>query len=255
MPMVRAMRMLNALESGTLSGAQLETLLTTEPGRVGDLKSLFRLPNQSKRLWLSEESMLGLSGSATAMTAVVASETALSAIVASATAMTAVAASETAMTAVAASETAMTAVLASETAMTAVLASSVAKMGIFNSDTALSVIAASATALAALRAASGYQVISKAAATGAQTIPGPVAGQSYILVGVSSSNASTDQTITEINTRRSGSTRPVTASTGPVYSSDATTVTLCTPLVSPFTFTTSTAIGYTWYFGMFRCDV
>ena len=118
MPMVRAMRLLNAVEAGTTTGSQLDALLLADPGRLSDWATLLVLPGQCTRM----------------------------------------AASSTAMTAVAASSTAMTAVAASSTAMTAVAASSTAKMACFNSDTALNAIAASSTAMAACRAAAQYNV-------------------------------------------------------------------------------------------------
>ena len=117
MPMVRAMRMLNAVEAGTLSGTQLETLLIADPGRLAEFAVLLGMRGQTRRI----------------------------------------AASSTAMTAVIASSTAMTAVAASSTAMTAVIASSTARAAIYNSDTALGAIAASTTAIAAIAASASYQ--------------------------------------------------------------------------------------------------
>lgn len=140
----------------------------------------------------------------------------------------------------------------SEVGMNAVAASRTAKMAIFGSDFALSAIAASDTAPIALRTAPGYAVISKNAGAGAQTVPGPGAGQSYILVGVSCS--STAQTITGLTTLRSGSTRPVTATADKTSTSGEITA-MCTPLTGPITFTTNSTITNAWYFGLLRCDV
>ena len=175
MPMVRAMRMLNAVEAGTLSGAQLEALLIADPGRLAELNVLLGMRGQTRRIVASSTAMTAVAASSTAMTAVAASSTAMTAVVASSTAMTAVDASDQALriwtlagtnqvwsnfanfTAVAASSTAMTAVAASSTAMTAVAASSTARAAIYNSDTALEAIAASTTAIAAIAASAGYQ--------------------------------------------------------------------------------------------------
>ena len=136
MPMIRAMRMLNAVEVGTTSGAQLEALLA-DPGRLAEFNVLLGMRGQTRRM--------------------AASSTAMAAVAASSTAMAAVIASSTAMTAVAASSTAMAAVTASSTAMAAVAASSTARAAIYNSDTALNAIAASATAIAAIAASAAYQ--------------------------------------------------------------------------------------------------
>ncbi len=120
MPMVRAMRMLNAIEAGTTSGAQLQTLLTTDPGRLAELNVLLGMRGQARRM------------------------------AASSTAMAAVIASSTAMAAVAASSTAMNAVAASSTAMAAVFASNTAKLAVYNSDTALAAMQANPTQVQAL---------------------------------------------------------------------------------------------------------
>ena len=125
MPMVRAMRMLNAVEAGTTSGAQLEALLIADPGRLAELNVLLGMRGQARR--------------------VAASSTAMAAVIASSTAMAAVAASSTAMTAVAASSTAMAAVWASNTATDAVFASATARLAVYNSDTALSALQATPT--------------------------------------------------------------------------------------------------------------
>ena len=50
MPMVRAMRMLNAVEAGTLTGAQLQTLLTADPGRLAELNVLLGMRGQARRM-------------------------------------------------------------------------------------------------------------------------------------------------------------------------------------------------------------
>ena len=50
MPMVRAMRTLNAIEAGTLTGAQLQTLLTSDPGRLAELSQLLTLRGQTRRM-------------------------------------------------------------------------------------------------------------------------------------------------------------------------------------------------------------
>ena len=168
MPMVRAMRLLNAVEAGTTTGAQLQTLLTADPGRLAEFNVLLGMRGQTRRM----------AASSTAMTAVIASSTAMAAVAASSTAMTAVnandqavriwilagtnqvysnfasvaavIASSTAMAAVIASSTAMTAVIASSTAMAAVAASSTAMAAVIASSTAMAAVAASSTAMAAV---------------------------------------------------------------------------------------------------------
>ena len=120
------MRLLNAIEAGTTPGAQLETLLTADPGRLAEFNVLLGMRGHMRRMAASSTAMTAVIASSTAMTAVAASSTAMTAVAASSTAMTAVIASSTAMAAVAASSTAMAAVIASSTAMAAVIASSTA---------------------------------------------------------------------------------------------------------------------------------
>jgi hypothetical protein len=189
MPMVRAMRLLNAVEAGTTSGTQLETLLTNDPGRLAELNVLMGMRGQARRM----------AASSTAMNAVAASSTAMNAVIASSTAMNAVIASSTAMNAVIASSTAMNAVAASSTAINAVIASSTARAAVYNSDVALTAISNSTTAKSAIRASASFIVKSISNSTSATTIgfTGNV-----IMIGFSSSNANGATTITG---RRAGS--------------------------------------------------
>lgn len=227
MAMISGMRMLNALENGTLTGAQLQTLLANN-SRRGELQVLLEIPGQARR------------------------------IAANNVTMTAVAASSLAMTAVAASSNAMNAVVASSTAMTAVIASSNAKMAVFNSDTAITAIAGSATAIAAVRAAAQYAVLSTLSSnlTLGQPLVGTNAAGSYIAVGVSNSVGVAGEVITLTN-RRAGSAR-VNTNTMAVDNINLATALgpIAVPLVSSFVYswngTTSNRIGYV---GMLRCDI
>jgi hypothetical protein len=245
MPMVRAMRMLNAIEAGTLSGANLEALLTEDAGRLAELTVLMGMRGQARRMV----------SSSTAMAAVAASSTAMAAVAASSTAMAAVIALSTAMAAVAASSTAMAAVAASSTAMAAVAASSTAKMAIFNSDTALNAIKASGTAMAAMRAAGQYVVKSEAANGSPKDITGLDAGGSYIMLGYSK-NSAISQGLSLISTLRSGSS--IVNSVAPITNASSTAgadADIAIPLVAPFQTTSSTVAAYSWYYGLLRCDI
>ena len=103
MPMIRAMRLLNAVEAGTTSGAQLQTLLQADPGRLAEFNVLLGMRGQTRRM----------AASSTAMAAVAASSTAMAAVAASSTALRACWGSETALTALRAEPSALTALLAS----------------------------------------------------------------------------------------------------------------------------------------------
>ncbi len=173
MPMVRAMRLLNAVEAGTTTGAQLETLLTDATngaGRLAELNVLLGMRGQARRMAASSTAMAAVAASSTAMAAVIASSTAMAAVAASSTAMAAVNANDQAVriwmlagtnqvwsnfasvAAVAASSTAMAAVAASSTAMAAVAASSTAMAAVAASTTAMDAMNASDTAMNALYA-------------------------------------------------------------------------------------------------------
>ena len=225
------------------------------------MAALIASPTALSAVVASSTAMTAVAASSTAMTAVVASSTAMTAVAGSATAMAAIAASgaamsllaasSSAMTTVAASSTAMAAVAASSTAMSTIGATSAAKMAVFGNDVALAAIAGSSVALAALRSSAQYAV-SSAVGTGVpKAIPDAVTGGSYILLGVSTSNGS-GQSVSALTTRRAGSSRPLLAGPAPSTSSDATTLTVSTPLAAPFNATYS---AHTWFFGLLRCDV
>ncbi len=178
MGMIRAIRLLNDVNSGATTGATLESILSGDAGHLGEWQQMLQFRGAARQL----------AASSTAMTAVIASSTAMTAVAASSTAMTAVAASSTAMTAVNANDQAVriwmlagtglsytsyanvAAVAASSTAMTAVAASSTARSAVYNSDTALGAIQASSTAISALKAYAGYTVISKSISSSATSL-------------------------------------------------------------------------------------
>ena len=168
----------------------------------------------------------------------------------------AVAANATAMAAVAASSTAMAAVIASSTAMAAVAASSTALMAVHASDTALNAIKSSATALTAMRASAKYLLSANTAYNGSGvTIPGTTSGASYIVLGISSSNAAgqSGSYPFSINTRRSGSSIANTGLGVQSNASDGKTVDLAIPIVSPHQGVNGG--GYSFAVGLIRCDV
>ena len=139
MPMLRAIRTLNNLEAGTLSGSALQTLLA-DTGRLGDFVSLVTQRGHARRLAASSTAMTAVAASSTAMTAVIASPTATTAVAASSTAMTAVAASSTAMGLVVNSLTMLSAIGASNTALADVFASSTARVALYDHATALATL-------------------------------------------------------------------------------------------------------------------
>ena len=93
MPMIRAMRLLNAVEAGTTSGAQLQTLLQADPGRLAEFNVLLGMRGQTRRMAASSTAMAAVAASSTALRACWGSETALTALRAEPSALTALLAS------------------------------------------------------------------------------------------------------------------------------------------------------------------
>ena len=156
MGMIRAIRMMNDINTGALTGAALETLLSTDPGHLGEWMQQLQFRGPCRQL----------------------------------------AASSTAMTAVAASSTAMTAVAASSTAMTAVIASSTARSAIYNSDTALTAISGSSTAISTITGNGAYKTLTGINSTSTVTAIGFTGSAIIVKLSQSwSSNAGTNMTI------------------------------------------------------------
>lgn len=95
MPMLRAIRTLNNLEAGTLTGSGLQTLLA-DTGRLGDFVSLIAQRGFSRRMAASSTAMTAVAASATVMADVVDNATWLAEIGASNTALAALFASSAA---------------------------------------------------------------------------------------------------------------------------------------------------------------
>lgn len=127
MPMVRAMRLLNAAEAGTLSGAQLEALLASDPGRLAELNVLLGMRGQARRMAASSTAVANLMDSPIAASYVAYNAVAYGAILESRIAMTAVAAAANRVAAMAADPDALGAMVASPIARDAIAASSAAK--------------------------------------------------------------------------------------------------------------------------------
>jgi hypothetical protein len=264
--------MLNAIEAGTTTGAQLQTLLTDDPGRLAELNVLLGMRGQARRMAASSTAMTAVAASSTAMTAVAASSTAMNAVAASSTAMTAVAASSTARTVIGVTGLAydiikvsnmaigkyaagiagqdptlfadMTAVAASSAAMTAVAASSAARLAVFNSDTALTAISNSSTAISTIRSAPTYSVNSTPG-VGSSNITTSLSGN-FILVGWSNSLS---QNNTFITGRRAGSAVGLLTGPGILVGSTALTNNIMA-ITNPVTVRIDTAGNNTVFLGV-----
>jgi hypothetical protein len=204
----------------------------------------------------SQVAMDDIAASQVAMNAIAASQLALDTVVASTLAMNTVAASQVAMDAVIASQLALDTVIASTVAMTAIAGAQVARLTFFNSDIALAAVFNNTNARDILRASTAYGVVttSDAIGTSSRAIPVPDTAGSYIVLGYSTSDPSTNQAIT-ISTLRPGSNRQVALPTAGAVSSTAALGNVATPLVNPFAAVSTDTSTQTFSFGLLRCDV
>ena len=165
MGMITAQRIAAALLGGSMSGAQLETLLGTASGLAG------------WKLCVATDSMRNLLiADATAKTAWMGSGKAVDA-------MAALSADSAAV--IAAESTLMASVFNTAARADAWFASATARAGIWTSDTALTALAGSATGKARARACAKYTVHTMPGRGSEQTFPEPMGtpGEKFILIG------------------------------------------------------------------------
>ena len=145
MPMLRAIRTLNAIEAGTLSSSGLQSLIAGDATRGDELSVLFNQYGQVQRIVCNSSALVVIFGSALA--------TAL--------------------------------FISSSVAMKSLFNSVAGKMALYNSDTALNALAANANAMALARISSNYSVVSLTEnGTTAVTISA-LTGVNYICLGIS----------------------------------------------------------------------
>lgn len=123
MPMVRAMRMINAVEAGTLDGATLEALLTDDAGRQAELDQFLVLRGHARRMAAASTTMQAMAHSNTAMASIINAPVALYEVTQSPAAMAQVIDSPLAMSAMSANDVSRAALRASSMAIAAMEAS------------------------------------------------------------------------------------------------------------------------------------
>lgn len=226
MGMITAHRIAAALLGGSMSGAQLETLLGTASGLAG------------WKLCAATESMRNL---------IMADTTAKTAWTGSGKAVDAMAAFSTDNAAViAADSTLMASVFNTAARADAWFASATTRAAIWNSDVALTALAGSATGKARARACAKYTVHTMPGYNLEQTFPAPMGtpGEKFILIGWGTSNSGN---IT-ISGRRASSA--VGSLTGYVGSSATAALDNIVALLGPAK--ANIASGLTGYFGAVR---
>ena len=242
MPLIRAIRVLNAMEAGTLSGSALDTLFS-DAVRWAEFNTLLTMPGQVRRILAASTTRSALASSGVAGAQIVKSSTARSTLLSDSSFLNELFAGSGAASGIVADADAFGIVL-SQVSM---------RMAMFNSDVMLGSIASTPAALTAARASSAYAVVSQSLTANTNgAISGLNAAGSYVLLGVSKAHTFT-MGLAVVNTRRSGSTRPNSVGNFGTAANDATSQTVVTPLVAPFNATPG-GVTTTWYFGVLRCD-
>lgn len=215
MSMVRALRTLAAMESGTLNAAALETLLSGSQARKDEVRQILSTRSLFDRIAASKNTCDALSGSAS-----------VAAILGSA--------------------------MPYQTELiTALLKQMPGKMMIHGTDVLLNTMKGSADLMAAARAAFGYSAFPVAAnGTTPVNLAPYMPGTAYILLGIGVGGSTTTATV---STKRSGSGINNVISVPNNYSAIASDQAV--PLVSSYSFVLSGGGTNTHYFGMLRCDV
>lgn len=226
MGMITAQRIAAALLGGSMSGAQLETLLGTSSGIAGwklcaateSIKSIMLADQTAKSAWM---------GSNKAVDAMAALSVEIAEMFA-------------------ADSTVIASVFSTASRADAWFANSVTRAAIWGSDTALTALAASATGKARARACAKYTLQSVVGVSAEQTFPEPLGkdGERWILVGW---GASANINIT-ISGRREGSSVGLLSSYVNVSATAA--IDNVTALRGPVRGNISG--GYTGYFGAVR---
>lgn len=223
---IKALRLHNLLLGGGLTGAQLETELSSARNAgafevslrqrtvVGNLKASLsaRLSTAGSTIAINailrqdvtvldailadSSAAAAIAGSSVSVTAVVNNSTALTKLAASSTAMAQMAASATAMGVIAASSSAMTSIAASAAAMAIVAGSATAMSAIAGSSTAMTAVVASSTAMNAIAANS----VAKMACYNSDTALNAIAGSTTAMASLRAAAQYTIQSATENGT-------------------------------------------------------
>ena len=255
MPMVRAMRLLNTLESGTTSGAQLQALLAN-PGNLGEWQSFMTLRGQMRRMFASTTARTAVLASATAMSQVAKSPIAVQAMLDSPESVSAIVLSATAMSQLAANLMCMKSIFAENSAVAAIGPSTTAKMALFNSNTALEALLQNPGALELLRNEDyGYQLLQTTPLQHGSQVPSTLTriNASFIMLGISNEQ-SNSTVLSSVAQKRPGSTANSAFQYNNLNKKDGRDYDAALPLLGPVGLYQSTPDGGNWQLGLMRCD-
>ena len=243
MPILRAMRLFNAIENNEFTSATLEALLADQ-GRRNELDAIAA----------DRALMRRFAETAAASAVVLGSAQGRASLFKSTVAMESLLGSRQGRAAVFGTPAVVTALAASSVGMAIVGDSVICKMALSESALGLAAVLASATALAALRAASTYAVI-QTVATGSNidTALG-LPGERYIALGASNAATPLNQTVTLKTMVASGSgVNTITLSSNDPVNASATVKPAAIGLRAPFTYSVNQ--NYSVALGFLRCDI
>jgi len=218
MSMIKALRTLAAIENGTLNAAALETLISGSSARLDELRLLLSIASLRTRIIAGGNVSAALRGSATAK---------------------------------ALFDDMATNTFDKTAWVNDLLVTPGGKLLLHANDTLLTHLAITPSLMAKARAQSKYAIVSDAASgTSSVSLSGQMPGSAYILLGMSASVAIPYSY--SVASKRGGGTANVSVDN----SNDigARDYDLAEPLVSPYSFTSTTGNGFTTYFGVLRCD-
>lgn len=243
MPILRSMRLFNAIEDNEFTSATLEALLADQ-GRRNELDAIAA----------DRALMRRFAETSAAMTVVLGSAQGRASLFKSTVAMESLLGSRQGRVAVFGTPAVVTALAASSVGMAIVGDSVICKMALSESALGLAAVLASATALAALRAASTYAVIQTAAAGTGIDIALGLPGERYIALGASNTVTPLNQTVTLKTMVASGSgVSTITLSTVDPVNASATAKPAAIGFKAPLTY--SVQQNYSVAFGFLRCDI
>lgn len=240
MPILRAMRLFNAIEANEFTAATLEALLA-DAGRRNDLDAVTADRALMHRLAQTPAAAAVVLGSARGRASVFASTVAMEALCAS----------RLGRDAVFNTPAVLAALVASPVGMGTLGESVICKMQLSVSAPALTALAGSATALTALRGCSQYSVVTVASNYGV-AVPFTMPGERYIMLGVSQ-NIAQGTTVTMQTILASGSGATTIINPGDGTGTSATSKAAAVTLQAPFSATRSTSS--TTFHGLLRCDI
>ena len=240
MPILRAMRLFNAIEANEFTAATLEALLA-DAGRRNDLDAVTADRALMHRLAQTPAAAAVVLGSARGRASVFASTVAMEALCAS----------RLGRDAVFNTPAVLAALVASPVGMGTLGESVICKMQLSVSTPALTAVAGSATALTALRGCSQYRVVAVGYGYGT-TVPFTMPGERYIMLGVSQ-NIAQNTTVTMQTILASGSGATTIINSSDNTGTSATTKAAAVTLQAPYSATRNS--GSTTYHGLLRCDI